>query len=148
MLFYWDVNAALAASCSLCEVQPNSPSHLFFNCSFSTQVLNQMKGLANLSSMTGGYKEVVDYLIPHAKSRSCKSVVAKLVLSASVYYIWQERNNRLFSNQKRTIEQLYEVIKSAVRLKLLSCSFKKTRAGLEYVRLWELPDSSFISTPR
>ncbi|GJY12395.1 hypothetical protein Tco_0381704 [Tanacetum coccineum] len=116
--------------------------------SFSTQVWNQMKGLANLSSVMGGYKEVVDYLIPHAKSRSYKSVVAKLVLSASVYYIWQERNNRLFSNQKRTIAQLYEVIKSVVHLKILSCSFKKTRAGLEYVRLWGLLDSSFINTPR
>ncbi|GKF01020.1 hypothetical protein Tco_0027943, partial [Tanacetum coccineum] len=98
-----------------------------------------MKGLAGLSNMTGGYKDVVDYLTRHAKRRSCKSVIAKLVFSASVYYIRQKRNARLFSNQKRTTTQLSKVIKSAVRLKLLSCSFKKTRAGLEFVRLWKLP---------
>ncbi|GKE39719.1 hypothetical protein Tco_1463124 [Tanacetum coccineum] len=84
---------------------------------------------------SGGYKEVVDYLIPLAKRRACSSVIAKLVFSASVYYIWQERNARLFSNQKRTITQLSEVIKSAVHLKLLSCSFKKMRAGLAFVHL-------------
>ncbi|GKA49408.1 hypothetical protein Tco_0742481 [Tanacetum coccineum] len=71
-------------------------------------VWNQMKGLAGLSNVVGGYKEVVDYLIPLAKRRACSSVIAKLVFSASVYYISQERNARLFSNQKRTITQLSE----------------------------------------
>ncbi|GKB91992.1 hypothetical protein Tco_0964264 [Tanacetum coccineum] len=100
---------------------------------------------AALVASCPGYKEVVDYLIPLAKRRACSSVIAKIVFSASVYYIWQERNARLFSNQKRTITQLSEVIKSVVRLKLLSCSFKKTRAGLTFVRLWKLPESRFVS---
>ncbi|GJX40820.1 hypothetical protein Tco_0255810 [Tanacetum coccineum] len=43
----------------------------------------------------------------------------------------QERNNRLFKNQKKSEDQLIEVIKSTVRLKLLSCKFKKTK-NVEY----------------
>ncbi|GJZ56704.1 hypothetical protein Tco_0612198 [Tanacetum coccineum] len=147
MLQHWDVNASLMASCSLCEGQPDSYSHLFFECGFSSQVWNHMKGLAGLSNVRGEYKEIIDYLIPYAKRRSCKSVIAKLVFSASVYYIWQERNARLFSNQKQNSAQLIEVIKSAVHLKLISCSFKKTRAGLEFGRVWKLPETIFISVP-
>ncbi|GJT01457.1 hypothetical protein Tco_0822626 [Tanacetum coccineum] len=49
-------------------------------------VWDQMKGLAGLSNVTRRYKEIVDYIIPFAKRRSCKSVIAKLVLSASTYY--------------------------------------------------------------
>ncbi|GJX56165.1 hypothetical protein Tco_0286062 [Tanacetum coccineum] len=125
--------------------QPDSHSHLLFECGFSSQVWNHMKGLAGLSNVRGGYKEIIDYLIPYAKRRSCKSVIAKLVFSASVYYIWQERNARLFLNQKQNSAQLIEVIKSVVGLKLLSCSFKKTRVGLEFGHVWKLPGTIFIN---
>ncbi|GJZ96717.1 hypothetical protein Tco_0669051 [Tanacetum coccineum] len=152
----WRTSAGLVKSFSVSNVWDCIRPHYkvvpwhdvvwFTNCvpSFSTQVWNQMKGLAGLSNLMGGYKEVVDYLIPLAKRRSCKSVIAKLVFSASVYYIWQERNARIFSNQKRTSTQISEVIKSGVRLKLLSCSFKKSRAGLAFIRLWKLPESIFL----
>ncbi|GJR49640.1 hypothetical protein Tco_1400161 [Tanacetum coccineum] len=42
------------------------------------------------------------------------------------HVIWQERNCRLFKNQKRSQVQIIEVIKSIVRLKLLTCKFKST----------------------
>ncbi|GJZ49218.1 retrovirus-related pol polyprotein from transposon TNT 1-94 [Tanacetum coccineum] len=48
---------------------------------------------------------IVDLLIPFAKRRSARSVVAKLVVAACSYYIWQERNLRLFMNQKRSHSQ-------------------------------------------
>nr|GEX65478.1 reverse transcriptase domain-containing protein [Tanacetum cinerariifolium] len=102
-----------------------------------------MKALADISNMMGDYKDVVAFLSLHVKRRTCKSVIGKLVFSASVYYIWQERNARIFSNQKRSSCQLKEVIHSAVRIKLLSCSFKKTRSGLVFARIWKLPENRF-----
>ncbi|GJT95029.1 hypothetical protein Tco_1090547 [Tanacetum coccineum] len=107
-------------------------------------VWDQMKGLAGLSNVAGRYKEIVDYIIPFAKRRSCKSVIAKLVLSASTYYVWQERNARLFTNKKRSAPQVIEAIVSSIRLKLLSCSFKKTKDGIEAAHLWKLPGTSLI----
>ncbi|GJW73855.1 hypothetical protein Tco_0133225 [Tanacetum coccineum] len=111
-------------------------------------VWDHMKDLAALSNVVGGYKDVVDFLSSYANRRSCKSVIAKLVFSASVYYIWQERNARLFSNQKRSSIQLTEIITSVIRLKLITCSFKKTRSRMEFARLWKLPESIFSSNTR
>ncbi|GJU28792.1 putative RNA-directed DNA polymerase [Tanacetum coccineum] len=148
LLRHWDVNTRLVSSCSLCGDQPDSHNHLFFECGYSTQVWDHMKDLAALSNVVGGYKDVVDFLSSYANRRSCKSVIAKLVFSASVYYIWQERNARLFSNQKRSSIQLTEIITSVIRLKLITCSFKKTRSGLEFARLWKLPESIFSSNTR
>nr|GEU73471.1 RNA-directed DNA polymerase, eukaryota [Tanacetum cinerariifolium] len=96
---------------------------------------DNLKGLAGLSHVAGRYMDIVEYLIPFAKRRSCKSVIPKLVLSVNAYYLWQERNARLFSNQKRTVAQIVDVIKTSVRLKLLSCSFKKSKVGMEFVHL-------------
>ncbi|GJW46878.1 RNA-directed DNA polymerase, eukaryota, reverse transcriptase zinc-binding domain protein [Tanacetum coccineum] len=148
LLRHWDVNTRLVSSCSLCGGQPDSHNHLFFKCGYSTQVWDHMKDLAALSNVVGGYKDVVDFLTSYANRRSCKSVIAKLVFSASVYYIWQERNARLFSNQKRSSIQLTEIITSVIRLKLITCSFKKLRSGLEFARLWMLPESIFSSNTR
>ncbi|GJT37282.1 hypothetical protein Tco_0937147 [Tanacetum coccineum] len=148
LLRHWDVNTRLVSSCSLCGDQPDSNNHLFFKCGYSTQVWDHMKDLAALSNVVGGYKDVVDFLSSYANRRSCKSVIAKLVFSASVYYIWHERNARLFSNQKRSSIQLTEIITSVIRLKLITCSFKKTRPGLEFARLWKLPESIFRSNTR
>ncbi|GKB25951.1 hypothetical protein Tco_0865352, partial [Tanacetum coccineum] len=90
LLRHWDVNTRLVSSCSLCGGQPDSHNHLFFKCGYSTQVWDHMKDLAALSNVVGGYKDVVDFLTSYANRRSCKSVIAKLVFSASVYYIWQD----------------------------------------------------------
>ncbi|GJT48012.1 hypothetical protein Tco_0974169 [Tanacetum coccineum] len=54
-----------------------------------------------------------------------------------------ERNFRLFKSQKRTPLQVIDCIKSSVRLKLLSCTFKKSNDALVFLRLWDLPDSIF-----
>nr|GEY02021.1 hypothetical protein [Tanacetum cinerariifolium] len=81
------------------------------------------------------YKEIVDYIIPFAKPISCKSVIAKLVLSVSTYYVWQERNARLFTNKKRSAPQVIEAIVSSIHLKLLSYSFKKSKDGIECSKL-------------
>nr|GEV70803.1 hypothetical protein [Tanacetum cinerariifolium] len=129
----WDVYGDLAMICPLCAGQPDSHAHVFFECLYSMQVWDNLKGLAGLSHVASRYMHIVEYLISFAKRRSCKSVIAKLVLSASAYYLWQERNARLFLNQKRTVAQIVDVIKTSVRLKLLSCSFQKSKVKVKKV---------------
>nr|GEV51275.1 hypothetical protein [Tanacetum cinerariifolium] len=70
-------------------------------------------------------------------------VVAKLVVAATTYYVWQERNWRLFKKGKRSPDQIVECIKSSVRLKLLSCKLKKSKNGERLARLWDLPETVF-----
>ncbi|GJX11359.1 retrovirus-related pol polyprotein from transposon TNT 1-94 [Tanacetum coccineum] len=84
---------------------------------------------------------IVDTIIPLAKKRSARSVILKLVFAASCYFIWQERNHRLFKKTKRTPNQIINIIKSSVCLKLLSCTFKQTSNVQVLFHLWKLPNS-------
>ncbi|GJR05395.1 hypothetical protein Tco_0528379 [Tanacetum coccineum] len=77
---------------------------------------------------------------------SSKSVIAKLVVAALAYFVWQEQNNRLFKNNKRTATQLIACIMSSVRLKLLSCCFKKLREGVRLAHMWSLHDTWCITS--
>ncbi|GJW84185.1 hypothetical protein Tco_0157330 [Tanacetum coccineum] len=64
-----------------------------------------------------------------------RSVISKLVLAAAAYFLWQERNNRLFRKEKRSIDQVVDCIINSVRLKLVSCRWKSSRAALDIIKV-------------
>ena len=59
-----------------------------------------------------------------AHKRSTRVVVAKLLFGATVYYIWQERNKRLYKKKARQVDQVFELIFKTTRLKLMSLILK------------------------
>ncbi|GJX54329.1 hypothetical protein Tco_0282698 [Tanacetum coccineum] len=138
----WDVHDNFPVLlCPLCDSQPDSHEHLFFECTFARQVCDCLKVFVGLPHATALISAIVDLLVSISKRRSTRSVIAKLVVAASTYFIWQERNWRLFKKQKRTYKQVIDCIKLAVRLKLLSCCFKKSKYGMKFIHLWKLPES-------
>ncbi|GJS27148.1 mammalian uncoordinated homology 13 protein [Tanacetum coccineum] len=98
-------------------------------------VLNSVKkDFVGLPRMQPSLELIVDLLSPFSKSRTTRCVVSKLVLAATAYFLWRERNDRLFKKGKNMVEHVIGSIKSSVRLKLLSCRFKKSKAGLDILK--------------
>ncbi|GKA09574.1 reverse transcriptase zinc-binding domain-containing protein [Tanacetum coccineum] len=139
----WDVSDSLGMVCSLCESVPDSHDHLFFECPFANGIWDRVKVCAGLAHYTPNVYVIIQALMPIMKRRTTNSVVAKLVVAAATYYVWQERNWRLFKKGKRSPDQIVECIKSSVRLKLLSCKLKKSKNGERLARLWDLPEAVF-----
>ncbi|GKA91010.1 hypothetical protein Tco_0812880 [Tanacetum coccineum] len=138
----WEVVAGLAVVCPLCETQPDSHEHLFFDCPFSQQVWSRVQQFAGLTGAGPSFASIVTHLMPIAKRKSSKSCIGKLVVAAAAYFVWQERNARLFNKVKRSVMDVVDSIISAVRLKLLSCRFKKSKEAILFARLWEIPMSN------
>ena len=56
-----------------------------------------------------------------------RQLVHKLVLAASVYFVWHERNSRIFSDEKRPPIVLIKEILVLIRLRAdWECRMKKT----------------------
>ncbi|GJW00222.1 ribonuclease H-like domain-containing protein, partial [Tanacetum coccineum] len=136
-----DNAGSLNMACSLCESKPDSHEHLFFECAFSQHVWSHLNGFAGLPNITLSINEIINDILPFAARKTSKSIIAKLVLAAATYFIWQERNGRLFKNSKRTVNQVIEYIMNSVRLKLLSCRLKKTRSALDLVKACNLSEA-------
>ncbi|GJW06445.1 reverse transcriptase domain, reverse transcriptase zinc-binding domain protein [Tanacetum coccineum] len=139
----WDVSSNTNLNlimCPLCDFQHDSYDHLFFGCVFSSMVWDHVKRFTGLSNMPSDLNSIMDYLIPLAKMRAARNVISKLVFADSCYFIGQEQNNRLFMKTKRSQVQVIDIIKSTVRLKLLSCIFKKTKNVQMLFHLWKLPN--------
>ncbi|GJX44275.1 wall-associated receptor kinase 2-like protein [Tanacetum coccineum] len=109
-----------------------------------TKVWDRVKGYAGLDSSNPNIYDIISDLIPIARRRLMLSIVAKLVVAALTYYIWQERNWRLLKKGKRNPNQICECIRASVRFKLMSCKFKKSRSGVRMAQLWELPEAIFV----
>ncbi|GKE80612.1 hypothetical protein Tco_1550612 [Tanacetum coccineum] len=139
-----DVSDSLGGVCSLCEGVPDSHDHLFFECPFASGIWNRIKGMADLGSSATNVYDIIHNLLPFVKRRTTRSVIAKLVVAATAYYVWQERNWRLFKKGKRSSDQIVECILSTIRLKLLSCKLKKSKSGESLARLWDLPEAVFV----
>ncbi|GKB37671.1 hypothetical protein Tco_0882613 [Tanacetum coccineum] len=125
-------------SCSLCNLQVDSHEHLFFDCDFSKQVWSKVKVFVGPPNSSPSIDSILLDIAPFAKRKSSRSISAKLVVAASSYFIWQERNNRMFKKSKRSQDQVVDCILNAVRLKLMSCKWKKSKAVLDVASLWNL----------
>ncbi|GJY01937.1 putative reverse transcriptase domain-containing protein, partial [Tanacetum coccineum] len=85
--------------------------------------------------------DILLWLQPMAAKRTFKGRVGKLILAASSYYIWRERNNRLFKGTRRSPEELRDLIIVTVRLKLVSFRFKNTMTVQRLLALWKMPSN-------
>nr|GEZ33649.1 hypothetical protein [Tanacetum cinerariifolium] len=94
-----------------------------------------MRDLAGLYHVPPSLELILDIINPVARRKMSSSVISKTVLAASAYFIWQERNDSLFKNNKKSAAQIVECITSAIHLKLMSCHFKKSKAGGWHVTL-------------
>ncbi|PWA88844.1 Lupus La protein [Artemisia annua] len=150
VLRQWDVGPLIdlnLSRCSLCELVPDSHTHLFFECHFSSQVWTRVMQKIGMSSTLLSLDHITAWLLSYGKSRSTNSIISKLVFAASSYFIWQERNARLFKQKKRSIEQVTEVIISTVRLKLLTFHFKRTIRVERVLARWKLPTYLIKDSP-
>ncbi|KAJ9567950.1 hypothetical protein OSB04_003916 [Centaurea solstitialis] len=108
--------------CSLCTETMDSRDHLFFHCPYSAAVWNRIKPLIG-SSQSGDWSIILNDLIrrqwhPGDSRKKCLFVGA-------VYYIWQERNRRLFTGNKREVDHLVKELNLFLDLRdgLISESF-------------------------
>ena len=80
----------------------------------------------------------MEWIRPIASKNNTISIVGRLIVAASSYYIWQERNNRLHSSGARNMEQLANVILDTVRLKLASIKFKRNARAAKLKTIWNI----------
>ncbi|GJX07043.1 RNA-directed DNA polymerase, eukaryota, reverse transcriptase zinc-binding domain protein [Tanacetum coccineum] len=86
------------------------------------------------------WAEVISGVCIKKPSNSIWSVIQRLVLGASVYFIWQERNVRLFNSKYRSVDVVFNIIVNSVRLKLLSLNLKWSRDVGIGSKVWHLPN--------
>nr|GEW06454.1 hypothetical protein [Tanacetum cinerariifolium] len=77
----------------------------------------------------------MNWLIPIASKNNVDCIVGRLIVAASSYFVWKERNNRIHRKRDRRPEHMSKIVVDIVRLKLASIRFKKKALGYFYLNL-------------
>lgn len=85
----------------LCEAEPESINHLFFRCSFSTHIWQKILTWLNIYRKPAEWDEETNSAVTNCRGKQPKVVVYRVALAATVYLIWQERNQRIFQAKAR-----------------------------------------------
>nr|GEX58808.1 hypothetical protein [Tanacetum cinerariifolium] len=131
---YWcDSNGLISTFSVKCAWEALRPRGL--------KVWSLMLVLAGMESVPLRLEDIVNWLRPMAAKRSFKSVVGKLLFASMAYFVWCERNNRLFKNIRRSPKELKDQIMVVVRLKLITFHFKNKLAVSSMLAKWKLPNN-------
>nr|GEX21161.1 hypothetical protein [Tanacetum cinerariifolium] len=87
-----------------------SHEHLFYECSFSSKVWCSIRHLAAMDNVSPHLQDIVSFLQPIATKRTAISIIGNLLFASSSYFLWIERNNRLFKGLKRSLEDVRDII--------------------------------------
>ena len=126
-------------SCPFCNRCKDSHSHLFFSCNFARRLWERLKVMANLENASNTWAQIISSVVNRPANNSIWSVIQRLVLGASVYYVWQERNLRLFGGHSRSVEELLKIVIENIRFRLMGLKLKITPDVIKAAEVWNFP---------
>ena len=71
-------------------------------------------------------------------NESIRSVLSRIIFAACVYFIWNERNKRLFTNDKHDSKELINIVINHIRLKLSSLKVKRSIPVMKVCNNWDV----------
>ena len=122
-------------TCVLCKQDMENRNHLFFGCSFSRNIWKGVLELCGLRREVWDWEEELKWAYQKLKGASLLSIILRSAWNACVYFVWNERNCRLYMFKEETNVQVLERIKQKIRLRL---------AGLKNVKVDQVNNSLYI----
>ncbi|GJY52321.1 reverse transcriptase zinc-binding domain-containing protein [Tanacetum coccineum] len=124
--------------CALCKNNTASHLHLFFECRYSSEVWKNVMDKMGVGDRSYKWFEIVEEMSRTFNGNSINSIIRRLCLAASVYLIWQERNYRIFREERRSHVELTKAIIDVVRMRLLNLKFKRSDAVIKAQVRWNV----------
>ena len=123
--------------CILCKQCMDLHEHLFFQCNYSKVVWENIEELLD-KRFSYNWKTIIEEVFVLAANRSIWSILRRLVIGAVVYYVWQERNNRLYNKGERSTDSLVQSIIDIIKLRMLNFIVKESNAITEVEAKWNI----------
>lgn len=122
--------------CILCSQKAETVSHLFFDCVYSRQIWESILNKFQILRSGCGWENELNYAISLCKGNSFRALVFKLSLAAGVYFIWLERNSRVFGGNPKNPDRILACIAENMRLRI--CTWRSIPKTVENQRLCDL----------
>ncbi|GJS81749.1 ribonuclease H-like domain-containing protein [Tanacetum coccineum] len=86
------------------------------------------KSFADIRSTQSEWSDIIHEMSSMGNGNNIGILVRRLVFAACGYYIWQERNERIFKDERNKSNDVFNVIVENLKCKLLSITVKDSNA--------------------
>ncbi|XP_021990982.1 uncharacterized protein LOC110887718 [Helianthus annuus] len=101
-------------SCKICGEGDEDAAHILINCNFARRVWEAVQIWTGLS-MVNDVSNVYDLLKKTTESNKsrCKRKILHAIAIQTMWLLWRNRNDKIFSGRSRTVQMIIEEIKDA-----------------------------------
>ncbi|XP_062075678.1 uncharacterized protein LOC133779782 [Humulus lupulus] len=113
--------------CPVCELAEENHEHLFFDCCFSQQVVQQVQDWigCNWPLKFSGWTRWIEDM-----RRDVKAAIVAAVFSATIYYIWYNCNSCFVNSYSHRVNFIVDMIKKDISYRI-RCFIQKKMKGNE-----------------
>ncbi|KAL0918064.1 hypothetical protein M5K25_010052 [Dendrobium thyrsiflorum] len=104
--------------CGFCIGNNETHSHLFFECDFSFTVITKLFPVLNCFYLRPNLSQTFDFFYNSQHYNALEKNFCFITISATVYFIWRERNKRRFSNSWDSPYSITAATINAIRSKV------------------------------
>ncbi|MFS7946371.1 putative reverse transcriptase zinc-binding domain-containing protein [Helianthus anomalus] len=133
--------------CPLCKFDRDSRDHLFFQCAYASEVWRSVRHLVHMENVTDTWDSIMQWMELNANSRTMDHIICNILVSASTYFVWQERNNRLFSHNQRSANVLAKIVIDTVRLRIMGFRFGRDPNQKKILDRWLISKNNIEVDP-
>ncbi|XVF52553.1 hypothetical protein PTKIN_Ptkin05aG0027800 [Pterospermum kingtungense] len=108
-------NIPVGTLCTLCTQCDEDRDHLFFGCDYSKQVWSRVLYWCNLNRTVMSWFDELDWAMKKLRGKALLSSLMRLAWRAYIYYIWRERNLRLYQEIAKDPMEVADLIRADVR---------------------------------
>ncbi|KAF7128948.1 hypothetical protein RHSIM_Rhsim10G0040700 [Rhododendron simsii] len=134
--------------CPLCGCEQETHQHLFFECSYSASVWASVWSKSSSTRVPITLAALLEWFVQSVKGNSFKSKILKCSLAATVYFVWRERNLRVFQQKTVASDQVVMQILSSIRDFLSSLRRGKASTENKEIACWMYTGERQVGTWR
>lgn len=90
--------------------------------------------------------DIISYLQDRTSRNSVWSNIERILVGAVAYFIWHERNLRMFKRGSRSVDQVFKIVYEVVRLKIMSFKLKINFRTIAALKTWNVGVSELGET--
>ncbi|KAL2944091.1 LINE-1 retrotransposable element ORF2 protein [Bienertia sinuspersici] len=111
--------------CVLCQEASETWSHLFFQCKYSKQLIQEISQWLGARPTATNIPRMYRWINRRATASKFQKEVWNAAINASIYHIWQQRNKKIWKDQGLEWDQVVKQIKALIIMRINGCIDKK-----------------------
>ncbi|XP_039037235.1 uncharacterized protein LOC120174477 [Hibiscus syriacus] len=125
--------------CVFCDDLIETRDHLFLHCSMAEYIWKSVFSLSGIQFFPCSWDSFWTRAINSWKEKSLLTSILKLALNTTIYFLWDERNKRLFQGRTKTAPELLQTIRNIVGLHLRNRNLNSNdNINITLARNWDM----------